>query len=715
MLFSQKFKKLLAVFALLLWVHIDGSMAFAAYQTASLFKLVPQTYSETPPAAADNEGAARLFDRNTETSFAPSAPALVDISLDKVQIINELRIYGPSSYLLTVQKQVNGQWLAVDSLTEVDLSIQEEQWHSYACVPALAADALRLQLVPTAEAGNEQGIREIELWSPGQQNAVRSGQAMLTMLDQGVATGPGRRYLAAPKAGVIGPHADGTPDFDSDNVFRFNLAYFPEQIRRAYLSYDLAGLAHWTSAIRSINEQAAMGGQLVERGKGGRQIEEIAPAWLRQGANQIRFVPVDTDSAYTVSNLQVLIELDNGTNFVSRVSSNMGTATETAWLHDGSTSSGLPLEQKRNELITGWESPLWQQPAEAAEVEGAAAELEFNRLTELTSVGFYAAGTFKGNIRVFLKKQGGWTESAAGGEISFSNAGWYWLSVRDGSETMAVRLLFELHEVRAAELHEVRAAGSSLGAGDTPLINVSYPDAGQHVGGKVYLRGFAPADNGSGPIQLFVGNYGLPHVNGEFEVVADAALATNGTIELMARYPDGTSAFSLIPLRQDLLQQRDRVIELSGISSDTIAASDDKNQNSAAKSNAAPAAAVFSDLSLTEAFQVTSGKDWALKFKNGSQIDIGKGSVRNAVKIKMMILRDRDLPALDAGMVNVTGKAKGFRFLPHGMKFDKKVKIKLPYNKQLIPQGFKDEDVRTYFFDEAAGSNGRLCDRWPLR
>ncbi|MCI5122835.1 MAG: hypothetical protein D3908_16930, partial [Candidatus Electrothrix sp. AUS4] len=37
------------------------------------------------------------------------------------------------------------------------------------------------------------------------------------------------------------------------------------------------------------------------------------------------------------------------------------------------------------------------------------------------------------------------------------------------------------------------------------------------------------------------------------------------------------------------------------------------------------------------------------------------------------------------------------------MKFDKKVKVRLPYNKQLIPQGFRDEDVRTYFFDEAAG------------
>jgi RHS repeat-associated protein len=69
----------------------------------------------------------------------------------------------------------------------------------------------------------------------------------------------------------------------------------------------------------------------------------------------------------------------------------------------------------------------------------------------------------------------------------------------------------------------------------------------------------------------------------------------------------------------------------------------------------------------------------------------------------MMTLRDRDLPALDAGMVNVTDKHTGFRFLPHGMKFDKKVKVRLRYKKSLIPEGFKEEDVRTYFFDEASG------------
>jgi len=104
-----------------------------------------------------------------------------------------------------VQEQVNGQWFEVESLTDVDLSVQEEQWQSYAFEPALeAANALRLQLVPTVEAGNEQGIREIEFWSPGEHEPVRSGMELRALLDQGVAVQQSRQYQAEPASGVIG-------------------------------------------------------------------------------------------------------------------------------------------------------------------------------------------------------------------------------------------------------------------------------------------------------------------------------------------------------------------------------------------------------------------------------------------------------------------------------------------------------------------------------
>ncbi|WP_420209289.1 SpvB/TcaC N-terminal domain-containing protein [Candidatus Electronema sp. JC] len=702
MFFARRFKRSLSLLALLLWVHLDICTAYAIARSAAQFpavKITPVTSLST--SAADQE-LVKLFDRNTGTAYTPAAPALVDVKFDSPQTISEIRVYGPASYLLTVQEQVNGQWFAVESLTDVDLSIQEEQWHSYACEPALAADALRLQLVPTAEAGNAQGIREIEFWSPGQHEPIRSGMELRSLLDQGVAVQQSRQYQAEPASGVIGPEAGEHVDTAGDNTFRFDLAYRPEQIKRAYLSYELSGLAHWTSAIRSINEQTAMGGYVIERGQGGRQIEAIAPEWLRQGSNQIRFVPVDADSVYTVSNVQVLIELDDGANFVRKVSTNMGkNQAEAASLYDGDTGTGLAPVQQQEKLLTGWERQLWQPAAEEAKVNGAAVELAFDRLTDLTAVSFYATGKIKGHVSILLRKQDGWLESAASGEEDVKKAGWRHLSISDGEDAQAVRLIFAEMSGQG-KISEVRASGSNLGAGDEPVINITCPDAGQYFGDKVYVRGFAAPDKGADAARIYVGRQEIAAVNGEFETVADTADANaDGLLEVTAVYPDGKTAVSLIPLRKDRLEENSEieVREYRNLIDET-----EDEETADENATAAGADGTYNNVNLIEDFTLTGGAAQKLhSSKTGAEIAADKGAVRQTTKIRMMTLRDRDLPALDAGMVNVTGKAKGFRFLPHGMKFDKKVKVKLPYSKQLIPQGFKDEDVRTYFFDEAAG------------
>lgn len=61
------------------------------------------------------------------------------------------------------------------------------------------------------------------------------------------------------------------------------------------------------------------------------------------------------------------------------------------------------------------------------------------------------------------------------------------------------------------------------------------------------------------------------------------------------------------------------------------------------------------------------------------------------------------IPELDPGMTNVTLGKKGFRFLPKGMKFKKKIKLNLPYNKSLLPADKTEQDIKTYYFDEEIG------------
>ena len=67
----------------------------------------------------------------------------------------------------------------------------------------------------------------------------------------------------------------------------------------------------------------------------------------------------------------------------------------------------------------------------------------------------------------------------------------------------------------------------------------------------------------------------------------------------------------------------------------------------------------------------------------------------------MMELTPVQLPPLDAGMVNVTGvfdgkgQAAGYRVTPRMEEFT----IAVPYDPELLPQGFTEEDIQTYVYD----------------
>ena len=70
------------------------------------------------------------------------------------------------------------------------------------------------------------------------------------------------------------------------------------------------------------------------------------------------------------------------------------------------------------------------------------------------------------------------------------------------------------------------------------------------------------------------------------------------------------------------------------------------------------------------------------------------------IKLSLSDLRDRDLPALDLGMTNVTGQGRGVRFLPHGNHFaGEGASVALKYDRTKIPDGYTENDIRTYYFD----------------
>ncbi len=93
--------------------------------------------------------------------------------------------------------------------------------------------------------------------------------------------------------------------------------------------------------------------------------------------------------------------------------------------------------------------------------------------------------------------------------------------------------------------------------------------------------------------------------------------------------------------------------------------------------------------------------------ESGFEIRLGKagltgapGSVKKETRLLIQGLNTHEIPPLDAGMVNVTGYHSGYEMLPHGMLFEQDIQILLPYDRSLLPVGYVEEDIRTYYYDE---------------
>lgn len=96
------------------------------------------------------------------------------------------------------------------------------------------------------------------------------------------------------------------------------------------------------------------------------------------------------------------------------------------------------------------------------------------------------------------------------------------------------------------------------------------------------------------------------------------------------------------------------------------------------------------------------GKPFSLYLNTGkgAGLLLPENGLAARVSLSVTSLREIDMPPVGGELVNVTKDAAGYRFLPHGTKFRKPVKVILPFDPALIPEGYNKDDVRTYFFDE---------------
>ena len=91
---------------------------------------------------------------------------------------------------------------------------------------------------------------------------------------------------------------------------------------------------------------------------------------------------------------------------------------------------------------------------------------------------------------------------------------------------------------------------------------------------------------------------------------------------------------------------------------------------------------------------------------NQVMLEIPEGAVTEPVTITIEELADTE--ELNPGMSNMTAGARGYRFKPDGMKFEKDITVTLPYDTDMIRTEEDYISLYTYFYNEDAGYWQRL-------
>jgi len=656
--------------------------------------------------AMESATLSQLFDRDTQTEYTAFEAQSVDVNLPEERKVTALRVFGAAPYQLSVQEKTTNGWRDIQGLKGLDLTQLPDTWHTFSTNNAVKTGKLRLVLTPAASSAS--GLKEIEFWSEGEHIPVETGSQLLALLQNNDMQDQALLATASPASGTIGSIDETVLDDPTDNTFSLELDVPASQVKYAWLVYDAIGVGHWASAVRVINDQPALGGVVIEANDAwSEQIERISPVWLKKGTNRIRFTTTgENDYQYQVRNVRLIVELDNGANFVNYIgASSTEDSTVIDRLYDGNADTGMVvysgdsigtfntsdsnvtippglINNPGNGLHLGWikgKAP-WKQALQGdpANAEASTLEMGFDRGVELESVGFYLRGKLAGKIDVALFHDGNWQ---LGGSKSVSaqalKTGWNEIPVASGNKVQGVRLIFTGGEGSGGEIRELTVRGSGIGgAWLPPEVVVTYPDAGQFYGREAYVRGFLQGlRNASGEAQLFIGGKPVNHVNGEFQTLIskdDVGLESQADdvawfVDAEAVYPDGSRTSTRVPLFAN------------------------KGPLGDAEADLAPVTPV-----VIPPGGVTGGIP-------GAGIVVGEGAVNEELDITMMPLNDIDLAALDTWMTNVTGPNNGYRFLPHGKHFNKKIEVRIKYQPSLLPPGFSEDDIKTFYFDDQAG------------
>ncbi|NOQ28305.1 MAG: hypothetical protein GQ564_23330, partial [Bacteroidales bacterium] len=196
---------------------------------------------------------------------------------------------------------------------------------------------------------------------------------------------------------------------------------------------------------------------------------------------------------------------------------------------------------------------------------------------------------------------------------------------------------------------------------------VNQPSTEYYYGKLGYFQGLIIGDD-SEKAKVLVNGEKIRYQKGTFESLVEKPInsSENWTVRVQAIFPDGQELYVDVPFNKP---------------------SEWDYKNGFDK-----------EIHSTEQL-VSNSESFELQLAN-AKLKGDSGCIDRETKFSITALRDIDVPALDAGMINVTAGFKGYRFLPHGTQFKENVFVELAYDTTKIPQGYTAHDIKTYFFDE---------------
>jgi RHS repeat-associated protein len=601
---------------------------------------------------AGGDDAWQLFDGDGATSLEAQGggPRQIWLGFDRPRLVRELWVDAASEGVVGVElEDESGKRWPIPGLEQVSLRRGEATWHKLSVDAPVPIRALALTWLP---AGPDARLGELRVRGPG--DAAPAARPITEQLYAGASSGLSV-HEGEPRATTIArAHLGASPG----HRVVVPLAQDPRAFERAYLVYELSGLASWVEVPRRLNgiaapEPAAPRARAVGAGGWHQQVEEVATGWLRRGDNVLEFSPVAAAVAaeYGVRNVR-LVGVPRGTDAVVR------------------------LDPRASEGASNSASGSAGEGSEGSQT--SAGGLRFDAPTRVSALAFHLPSRSRGVLRLFAEAVGRPDDAGERPLLSVPLAGlspgWQRVALNESAALRALRAEVDVRGEGVTAPTALRLEShETLPAQGAARLAVLHAPPGECRGREAMVRGFLAAHGEPATLRID----GRP-----------IALGPGGAFMTLSREPEGKRGRGWTA-RLEASFADGRVLAESLSLGPCLGPPEAEP--------GAPAPVIDEGAPYGEV--VRAGEAKTLSFA-GATLEIPAGAVERDVRITVRPLGQGELPAMGRAMVNVTPGARGFRFGPHGLAFKKPVTLRLPYDATALKPGMGEGDVHAFYFDE---------------